>query len=81
MIKWQKASSARSLQRTTTDLTTPQSSNPPSSSCADHVAAQFEVSQRWALRKHSCKTLCPGFVYHIVAEIEVSQRCALRKDS
>jgi hypothetical protein len=36
------------------------------------IAAEIEVSQRWALRQHSRKPL-----YLIEAEIEVSQRCAL----
>ena len=39
-----------------------------------YLDLEIEVSQRWALRQHSCKTLYPGCSNPIVAEIEVSQR-------
>ena len=41
----------------------------------------LEVSHRCALRRHSCKTLCPGIADPIAAEIKVSQRWALRQHS
>jgi hypothetical protein len=44
---------------------------------SDIIVAENEVSQRWALPQHSCKTLCPTVANIIAAEIEVSQRCAL----
>jgi hypothetical protein len=54
---------------------------PPSPDSADVIATEFEVSQRWVLLKHSCKTRCPGIADLIAAEIEVSQRWTLRKHS
>ena len=75
--RWQRASSARCLQNKARGLTTPRSSKPPFPDSADVIGAEIEVSQRWALRKHSSKALCPGRSDLIVTEIEVSQRCAL----
>jgi hypothetical protein len=43
------------------------------------IAADIEVSQRCALRKHSPQALCFGCFDPIVVEIKVSQRCALRQ--
>jgi hypothetical protein len=60
-------------------LTTPRSSKPPFPDNGDAIAEEFEVSQRWALPKHSCKTLCPVWSDLIVAELKVSQFCALRQ--
>jgi hypothetical protein len=62
-------------------LTTPRSSKPPLPDSADAIAAEIEVSQRWALRQHCCKPLCPSWPDLIVPEIEVSQRWALRQHS
>jgi hypothetical protein len=41
----------------------------------------IEVSQRCALRKHSCKPLCPGIADLIVANIEASQRWTTHQHS
>jgi hypothetical protein len=41
------------------------------------IAAEIQVSQRCALRQHSCKALCSSITDAIEAEMEVSQRCAL----
>ncbi len=79
--RWQSASSARCLQKKARGLTTPRSSNPPSPDSADVIGVEVEVSQRWALRQHSCKPLCPSLADPIVAEIEVHQRCAMRQHS
>ena len=62
-------------------LTTPRSSKLPSPGFADVIPAEIEVSERWALRQHSCKTLCPSFSNPIAVEIEVSQCCTLRQYS
>jgi hypothetical protein len=70
-------------------LTTPRSSKRPFSNSADAIAAEIKVSQRWALRQHSCQPLysdiCQAPVSilsdPIVAEIEVRQRCALPQHS
>ena len=72
--RWQRASSARCLQKQTRGLTTPRSSKPPFPNSADVIAAEIEVSQRCALPQHSCKTLCPSLADLIVEKIEVSQR-------
>jgi hypothetical protein len=74
--RWQRASSARCLQKEARGLTTPRSSKPPFPDSVDVIVAEIEVSQRCALRQHSCKPLCPGCLHVIPAEIEVSQRCA-----
>ena len=37
------------------------------------------MNQRWALRQHSCKPLCPACSDLIAAEIEVHQLPALRQ--
>jgi hypothetical protein len=69
------------LQHKATALTTPRRSKPPCPDSADIIVAEIEVSERWALRNHSCKPLCPGWSDLIVSEIEVSQRSALCKHS
>ena len=79
--RWQRASSARCLQIKARGLTTPRSSKPPFPDSAEVIATENEVSQRCALRQHSCKTLCPGCSNAIVLEIEVSQRSALPQHS
>ena len=58
--RWQKASSARCLENKARGLTTPRSSKPPFPDSADLIVAEIEVSQRCALRQHSCNPLCPG---------------------
>jgi hypothetical protein len=62
-------------------LTTPRSAKPPSPCLSDPMAIEIEMSQRCALRQHSCKTLCPCLADLIVSEIEVSQHCALPQHS
>ncbi len=47
----------------------------------DAIPLEIEVSQRWALPQHSCKTLCPGLADLIAVEIEVSKRWALWQNS
>ncbi len=79
--RWQSASSARCLQTKARALTAPRSSKPPSPDSADVIAAEIEVSQRCALRKHSCQALCLGWPDPIETEIEVSERWALRQHS
>jgi hypothetical protein len=79
--RWQRASSARCLQKKARGLTTPRSSKPPSPDSADVIGAEIEVSQRCALPQHSCKALRPAWSDQIVADIEVSQRCALTQHS
>jgi hypothetical protein len=54
---------------------------PPSTDSADVIGAEIEVSQRSALRKHSCKPLCPVCSNIIAFEIEVSQRWAVLQHS
>ena len=78
---WQRASSARGLQNKARGLTTPRSAKPPSPCLSDPIAIEIEMSQRCALRQHSCKTLCPCLADLIVSEIEVSQHCALPQHS
>ena len=46
-----------------------------------YLDLEIEVSQRWALRQHSCKTLYPGYSNVIAAEIEVHQLPALSQHS
>jgi hypothetical protein len=48
---------------------------------ADLIVAEVEVSQRCALRQHSCKALCPSIADPIVPEVDVSQRCTLPQHS
>jgi hypothetical protein len=72
---------ARCLQKKGRRLTTPRSSKPPFPDSADVIVAEIEVSQRCALRQHSCQALCPCWSDVIAVEIEVSQRCALRQHS
>ncbi len=79
--RWQRASSTRCLQNKARGLTTPRSSKPPFPDSADVIGAEIQVSQRCALRQHSCKKLCPGWSDLIAAEIEVGQRWALRQHS
>ena len=79
--RWQRTSSARCLQNKVRGLTTPRSSEPPFPDSADLIAVEIEVSQRWALRQHSCKTLRPFWSNVIAPEIEVSQHCALHQHS
>jgi hypothetical protein len=79
--RWQRASSARCLQRGLTPRATPRSSKPPVPDSADFIAAEIEVRQRSAMPQHSCKAICPGLVDPIFAEIHVSQRWALRQHS
>ena len=67
--RWQRASSARCLQTKARGLTAPRSSKPPFSDSADLIETEIEVSQRWALRQHSYKPLCPGIVDLIEAQI------------
>ena len=62
-------------------MTTPRSSKPPFPDSADVIGAEIEVRQRWALRQHSCKTLCPVGFNPVVTKIEVSQRWALPQHS
>ena len=46
------------------------------------LVEEIEVSQRCALRQHSCKPLCPGCSeIRIAAEIKMRQRWALRQHS
>jgi len=45
---------------------------PPSSFVAWSDPMEIEVSQRWTLRQHSCKTSCPACSDPIEAVIEVS---------
>jgi hypothetical protein len=41
--------------------------------CSDQIVAEIVVSQRCALRQHSCKILCSISADQIVSEFEVSQ--------
>jgi hypothetical protein len=41
-------------------LTMPRSSKPPFPDSTEAIAADVEVSQRWALRQHSGKPLYPA---------------------
>ena len=75
--RWQKASSARYLQKKVRDLTTSWSSKFPSPDSADVICTENEVIQYCALTQYSCKPLCPLWSDLIVTEIEVSQCCAL----
>jgi hypothetical protein len=43
------------------------------------MTPEIEVSQRWALRQHSCKPLCHCCSNPIEAEIKVNQCWALRQ--
>jgi hypothetical protein len=52
--RWQRASSARCLDKKTRGLTTPRSSKPLCRVCFNAIAAEIEVSKRSALRQHSC---------------------------
>jgi hypothetical protein len=79
--RWQRASSARCLQKKARGLTTPRSSKPPFPGWSDLIEAEIEVSQLCALPKHSRKALCTCWTDPIVAEIEVGQRWALRQHS
>jgi hypothetical protein len=45
------------------------------------IGAEIEVSQRWALRQHSCKPVCPVCSNVIATEIEVRQLPALPQNS
>ena len=47
----------------------------------DLSEAEIEVSQRWALPQHSCKTLCPSMADVTVTDIKVHQRWALCQHS
>jgi hypothetical protein len=76
-----RTSLAQSESASPTLYAMPRSSKPPLPDSADFIGAEIEVSQRWALRKHSCKPLCPGCSNFIVTEIETSQRCTLRQHS
>ncbi len=60
-------------------MTTPRSSKPPSPDSVELIVAEMEVSQRWALRQHTCQKLCPCIRDVIAVEDEVSQRWALRQ--
>ena len=75
--RWQRASSARCLQNKARVLTTSRTSKPLFPDSVDVMASEIEVSQRRALRQHSCKTLVPLFCNFIAVEIEVSQRYTL----
>ena len=59
----------------------PRSSKPPFPDSFDLIVPEFEVSQRCALRQHSCKALCPACTNPIAVEFEVSQRWALPQHS
>jgi hypothetical protein len=66
----------------TRGLATPRSSTPLCRVWSDFIAeVEIEVSQRWTLRQHYCKTLCPGCSDVIEAAMEMSQRWALPQHS
>jgi hypothetical protein len=79
--RWPRASSARCLQKKARGLTTTRGSNPTYPDSADVIEAEIQVSQRCALRQHSCKPFYPGWSDVIEAETEVSQCCALPQHS
>jgi hypothetical protein len=60
--RWQRASNARCLQKKARDMTTPRfdATKPPSPDIFDAIDADIKVSQRCALRQHSCKKRCPA---------------------
>jgi hypothetical protein len=66
--RWQRASSARCVQNKARGLTTPRSSKPPFPDIPDVICTEIQVSQRCALRQHSCKTLCTGIADLIAAD-------------
>jgi len=74
-MAWSKQSKAPTKEGHRLDHATKIEASLPDS--VDVISTEIEVSQRWALPQHCCKTLCPCNAEFILAEIEVRRHWVL----